>query len=618
MPGLFGAVAVNDPAAVDPDDAKATLASMSTALVHTGQLSELWSDSSMGIYVGRVGPERFNTVSWCGKSPTAGRGTYSFVAGSLTNHPPAGSEDQSGIAVAFAESGRRVLGRLHGPFAVMVHSDEPRETLIAADRCAHLPIYYAQVDGVLYFAPEIKALLCVPALPTELDAASVATYMASGHSLSGRSLLSAVRSIRAGQALSVRNGSVDAFQYWRFMPGSAVDGASEADLETELGELIANSTRKNFGDPSDTVIFLSGGADSRAVLAGALDAVDGHADQLRAVTWAAERKSENSDAGVAARLAEKLGLQHRFAERKTGDYAFHFQRSNRLIDGKSDMAALHPYEHQFMLDLRDAGFNRAFRGDQVFGQGGMRHVPAMTKEQALAEAVLRRLRRLDLASTYIRPEVFGRLADACDAVLDAELEELREFEVREAREILYHMHRLPMYLNSSSYLKQVVLDPRNVLLDDEILDFLARVPGALREGKQIMHRAMRRRHPDLWSVPFATETNLEDWDWQFGHDTEVRRYALEQLEDTSSAIWEYFDPQALQGIVSSLAGHRTGRNPVTQRPIVTAVKKAMLAIAPQFTAHLVVGREARFHPKSRILARVLAFKHWYDSTSSDR
>ena len=282
------------------------------------------------------------------------------------------------------------------------------------------------------------------------------------------------------------------------------------------------------------------------------------------------------------------------------------------------MAALHPYEHQFMRDLRDAGIRRVFRGDQVFGRRGMRLVSTMTREQVLGDTMLRGLRRLDLASTYIRPEVFGRFADACDAALDAELEGLREFGVTETREMLYQMHRLQMYLNSSSYLKQVVLDPRNVLLDDEILDFLARVPARLRDDKQILQRAMRRRHPDLWSVPFATEHNLEDWDWQFGHDTEVRRYALEQFGDTSSAIWEYFDPQALRSIVASLAGYETGRNPVTQRPVMNAVKKAMWAIAPKFTARLVVGRKARLHPKNRILARALALKHWYDSVVPGR
>ena len=165
MPGLFGAVAVDSSLAIEPTDAKVILASMSEVLAHTGQHCELWSDSSSGAYVGRVGPDKFNTVPWAGESNFGGHRAWSFVAGSLLRHPPADSDDRSGIAKNFIEEGSQFLDKLQGPFTVLAHAKFPRETVIAVDRCAHIPLFYALHNGVLYFAPEIKALLCVPGLP---------------------------------------------------------------------------------------------------------------------------------------------------------------------------------------------------------------------------------------------------------------------------------------------------------------------------------------------------------------------------------------------------------------------------------------------------------------------
>ena len=616
MPGLFGAVAVQNPSMIDPANATAVLTAMGDALSHTRQECEFWSDPNCGIYVGRVAPGGFNAFPWAGESSDGGCTAHSFVAGCLTKKPPQTGADESGIAAEFLRNGPEFLAQLHGQFALLTSKESPSEVLIAVDRCAHVPLYFTQLDGVLYFAPEVKALLCLQSLSRDLDLATVGTFLGAGQALSGRSLLRDVRCIRGGQALSISDGKVSPIEYWRFRPGFELDGTPEKGLEEELGELITKVVGKHLDDVDDTVIFLSGGIDSRAILAGALEATGGRGKDIRTVTWAADRKSENSDAGVAEALARKYGLRHRFMARKTTDYERDFEVSNFLIDGKTDMAALNPHEHQLMLDLRDQGFRRAFRGDQVFGQGGVRKVIPMTNEQALADTTLRRLRNLDRASTYIRPDYYNTLAGLCDEVLDSALEEVSDCTPKQARDVLYCMHRTQMFYNSSSYLKQVVLDVRNVLLDDEILDFLARVPDSQRAYKRVLQDAMRRRHPELWSMPFATDHNVEDWEWQFGHDTEVRRYAVKQIEDTSSGIWEYFDRNALRTILESMAGHVTKRNPIYQRPVKQFVKKALYRVFPRATAGLVIGGEARFHPKHRILARVLTLKHWYDSVTT--
>ena len=66
--------------------------------------------------------------------------------------------DTEVILNGYAEKGEAILDELNGQFAFAIYSPEKRKLFIARDRMGEKPLYYAHVDGKLYFASEIKAL----------------------------------------------------------------------------------------------------------------------------------------------------------------------------------------------------------------------------------------------------------------------------------------------------------------------------------------------------------------------------------------------------------------------------------------------------------------------------
>ncbi len=84
--------------------------------------------------------------------------------------------------------------------------DEPLgELVLARDRFGIKPLYYAEVDDVLYFASEAKALL--PFLPSiEIDLEGFKDYLWFQLCLAGKTLFKGIRELPPGHMMRVRRG----------------------------------------------------------------------------------------------------------------------------------------------------------------------------------------------------------------------------------------------------------------------------------------------------------------------------------------------------------------------------------------------------------------------------
>jgi hypothetical protein len=69
------------------------------------------------------------------------------------------------------------------------------------------------------------------------------------------------------------------------------------------------------------------------------------------MTWGAFPDLQHSDVVVARQLASHVGTRHSFREKQITDYRDNFTELNRLSDGLSELAALHPGEYRIMVWL---------------------------------------------------------------------------------------------------------------------------------------------------------------------------------------------------------------------------------------------------------------------------
>jgi asparagine synthase (glutamine-hydrolysing) len=175
------------------------------------------------------------------------------------------TSDTEVILRAYRKWGEGCLTHLRGMFAFALW-DEGRQTLFCArDRFGIKPLYYTVVDGVLYLASEVKALL--PFLPqVETDLEGFKDYLTFQFCLAGKTLFKGVSELLPGHLLLARNGAVETRRYWEVYYRPDFDHTSRY-FEERIRALIEESVTLHQRSDVPVGAYVSGGLDSSIVAA---------------------------------------------------------------------------------------------------------------------------------------------------------------------------------------------------------------------------------------------------------------------------------------------------------------------------------------------------------------
>ena len=166
----------------------------------------------------------------------------------------------------YEEHGPAMVSHLRGMFAFAIHDQRDGSVFIARDRVGIKPLYYALVDGVLYFGSEIKAVLASGRVPTVLDEQALDAFLTYTYVPAPLSIWRDVRKLRPGHTLTWREGRITEEQYWDVDYSKQESRASE-DWHDEIEAQIADAVHSHLVSDVPLGAFLSGGVDSSLVVA---------------------------------------------------------------------------------------------------------------------------------------------------------------------------------------------------------------------------------------------------------------------------------------------------------------------------------------------------------------
>ena len=210
------------------------------------------------------------------------------------------------------------LAALNGMFAIALWDARDRMLRLARDRLGEKPLYYGWTQaGEFVFGSELKALLAHPALARDIDRDALALYLHHACVPAPWSILSGVRKLPPGTALTLAADKatmrdaprIEAF--WsvkeRAEAGARMPFVGNAtDAEDVLDRLIRESVRLRLEADVPIGAFLSGGIDSSTVVAAMQAEAPGRVRSF-AIGF---RDPRFDEAPFAAAIARHLGTDH--------------------------------------------------------------------------------------------------------------------------------------------------------------------------------------------------------------------------------------------------------------------------------------------------------------------
>ncbi len=166
----------------------------------------------------------------------------------------------------YEDEGDDCVQRLRGMFAFALWDAKRRRLLLARDRLGKKPIYYAVLDGNLYFCSELKPLVAaLPRAPT-LDLEAIDLYLSLQYVPEPRTVYREIFKLPAAHTLVWDGSEAKVRRYWDFSYQPKIQG-NEADLAIELRERLREAVRLRLISEVPLGAHLSGGIDSSIVVA---------------------------------------------------------------------------------------------------------------------------------------------------------------------------------------------------------------------------------------------------------------------------------------------------------------------------------------------------------------
>lgn len=175
---------------------------------------------------------------------------------------PPGS-DVAVIGPLYLDRELNFFNALQGVFAIALWDAHRQRLVLARDRAGERHLHYAVIDGVVYFASELGALLRVSGAQGSIDTAAVGKYLLSGYCAAPYDPVAGCRRVRPGEVVVIdATGGVRVVQPWYPPLGRVPKAARSPDA---FDAIFREAVRRQTDVDVEYGVLLSGGVDSALI-----------------------------------------------------------------------------------------------------------------------------------------------------------------------------------------------------------------------------------------------------------------------------------------------------------------------------------------------------------------
>jgi asparagine synthase (glutamine-hydrolysing) len=218
--------------------------------------------------------------------------------------------DCEAILHLYAEHGAEFVRHLNGMFAFALWDARRRRLLLGRDRLGVKPLYVHRDGKRLVFASEAKAILALPDFRAEIDPDALGSYVSLGYVPAPQSLFRGIEKLPPATLAVTDAGRITAHRYWR-IPDTVDRTTTEDEWVERVRARLDDAVRMQMVSDVPIGCFLSGGIDSSTVVG----LMSKHSDQpvrTYAIGFSGgSAETYYNELPYARQIAKRFGTEHR-------------------------------------------------------------------------------------------------------------------------------------------------------------------------------------------------------------------------------------------------------------------------------------------------------------------
>jgi asparagine synthase (glutamine-hydrolysing) len=400
----------------------------------------------------------------------AGRAVTLLAGEPLLGARPGREGDLNLIHEACLLGDTEVLGKARGVFCAAHYQPATGALTLIADKLCLRPLYYHLGEEYVVFASALRVIEGLGEARKRMDVRAVTEIAGLGYPLASRTPYADTFLPEAAEVVRIAGPEVTRLRYWRW-DEIEPSGEPEEKILRDLYDRFEESVARRNRDDTTTVAYLSGGLDSRCVVA----ALRSLGVRVHTFNFARPR---TQDQIFGLEFARRAGSVHSEIPKEAGDHVPDYSSLMARVWAESPHRVEHPAERPGIVWSGEGGsvaLGHVHVGEEIVGLMRAGRVEAAVEEFVRREYVY-------VSPNLFRPEVFAGLDGVINRGVREELEKLsaadpaRGFHLfllvnDQRRKLARHfenidLHRLEFQLPffDSDFLESIVAAPLDLCL----------------------------------------------------------------------------------------------------------------------------------------------------------
>lgn len=264
------------------------------------------------------------------------------------------------ITYLYEEYGVDELRNLNGKFVICIYNRLRKETIIINDRYGFQQLFYCINDGKYTFCNDPNILLDYIENVQENDE-SIKQMLTYGYILGEETLIKNIKKIKPASIIVLKDDGVKQEQYWNWNKIKRNQSISYEEAVEKSGILWLKSVKKMLSKHTKYILPLSGGLDSRAILA-AIDYLGLHKKIKKAFTMG---DIHCRDVLISEEICNRANIEHEIVEYTS--YMSFEDEEERIKNNLGASCYIYSSAYNYFRDNKNYPYIDGFAGDAVFG-----------------------------------------------------------------------------------------------------------------------------------------------------------------------------------------------------------------------------------------------------------